>query len=665
MASALREPLTPTAASTEAPASAERGRSFRLRLAPHVWLTVGAVWSWLLYQSASPFSPGVMLVLTPAFVLVAWLLYQGFRCELVLTRQDLAVFAGFVALQLVAHSATVFHSLGGDELYHAERASFLLAALRGWVEGLPPRSLDQARASMWNVFDPRHVPVVDLWRTISFPLLIIAALFAAALRSTRAGRRRWIAWAVLVPAAAALLIAAAQLARPPENHPPLRLLPLFVGTLVFGLNSFAFRVPGLLTMSALSFAVFRLLDARGEMRQSSIPWRLTVAGAVGFIPVVFYAAEAIEPSIYAFAACTSVLLLCWRFLDERDPEMLVLAGAVAGLGIAIRAPVAFVWLLIVPLVLVSRHRLQPLFLARVFFPAILCIPSLVTLRVLGHAAIAVPEGTALEKIARSLQSGVGPMSILNTATLPWVLATMLLLCVCLPRLRWYERAIYLLFLPAYALFHDIWSYLWPIGRYQAEYVAPFQALTLFFAGRLFASTARRVAYPMVAILAGITLEVTANLEWDTSYAQWPKMRITTSASFPYRDGLGFLKTREANGGFALLGGSPWYGDMALWLSGHTFSETRTWRENQQVVNAWIALPGPKGLADLVELCRGRGIRYLVVQAGTRRESQHRVGGLPATIALVESASLTSGSGISRVAQFGPEHGGWLEIYQVQ
>jgi hypothetical protein len=664
MASAVREPLTPPTGAAETPAATGRDDLRRIRLSPQIWLGVAAIWCWLLNRSASPFTPGAMLVLTPVFLVAAWLLYRGFRCEIALGRRDLAVFAGFLALQVAVRRESLFHSLAGDELYHAERASLLLNGLRAWVEALPPRSIDEVRASMWNAFDPRHLAVAELWRAVSFPLLLAAALLVAVLGAARARGRRWMAWAIIV-VAVALVSTAAPFAPPVDPHPPLNRLPLFLGELLFGLNSFAFRIPGLLEISALSLAVFRLLEAHDPLRRPALLWHLAVAGVIGFIPVVFYAAEAVEPSIHGFVACTAVLLLCWEFVQGGDSTRLVLAGVAAGLGMVARQPLVFAWALIVPLALLSRERKGLLSQVRVFFPALLAIPYFFTVHALGHTATSVSEGTALEKIARSLWSGVGPISILNTATLPWAVATaLLLLGVCLPRLRWVERALYLLFLPAYAIFHVIWSYLWPVGRYQAEYVAPFQALTIFLSARLLGPAARRIALPFVAILAGITLEVSANLAWDTSYAEWPKMRITTSASFPYRQGLGFLKMREAGGSFALLGGQPWYGDMALWLSGHTFAETRAWREHQEAVSAWVASSATKSLPDLVGLCRRRGIRYLVLQSGTRREMQHRTAAMQAAIDLVEAAGRGPASGISRIAQFGPENGGSLEIYLV-
>jgi hypothetical protein len=660
MADALRGPLTAPARPAEAVTAQEpssRGR--RVRISPHFWLGGAAVWCWLLHRSALPFTPTVMLFLTPIFLGACWLLYRDFAREIALGRRDLAVFGGFLALQLVVRDGGLFDSIGGDELYHAERASFLLVALRNWVEGLPARPLAEARGSMWNVFDPRHVPVTDLWRAISFPLLAAAALFAAGLTKPRRHGLRW----VLVAAAIALVIVASRLALPPENHPPLRLLPLFLGELVLGLNSFAFRLPGLVALSALSLGIFRLLEGK----RSSVAWHLTIAAAAGFIPVVFYSAQSVEASIFGFVACSGVLLLSWQFVSEGDADLLVLAGVIAGLTMPMRLPIVFVWALIVPLLLASSVRSRPLVWARTLFPALLAVPSIVTLRALGHAAGEVPEGTALHKLALSVVGGVGPMSILNDATLPWALFTVLLLFFCLPRLRWAERALYLLFVPAYATFHVIWSYLWPIGRYQAEYVAPFQVLTLCFAARLLLPAGRKVVSFLLAVLAGVTVEVNANLPWDTSYTEWPRMRITTTASFPYRQGLGFLKVREAAGNFALLGGSPWYGDMALWISGHTFSETRTWRGHQGAMNAWMAARGHKTAPALVEFCRARGIRYLVVQTGTRREQQHRWTAIvdpQPTIDALETGSRVSGSGIVPVARFGPEGGGWLEIYLV-
>ena len=94
MASDVREPLTAPGGSQPSGATSS-GSAFRLRLRldPHVWLTIAGVWAWLLCRSAPPFGLGTMAVLTPAFAVAAWLVYRGFARELLLARRDLAVFA--------------------------------------------------------------------------------------------------------------------------------------------------------------------------------------------------------------------------------------------------------------------------------------------------------------------------------------------------------------------------------------------------------------------------------------------------------------------------------------------------------------------------------------------------------------------------------------------
>ncbi|MBS2023934.1 MAG: glycosyltransferase family 39 protein [Deltaproteobacteria bacterium] len=632
-----------------------------MRLRLHWWLGIAAVWCWLYVRQAAPLTPPVLLGLTPLFIGGAWLLYRDVELGVTLGRRDLVVVSGLLALQLIGRVHSLFNSLGGDELFHAAAANPLLFKLSAAVANRPERSLEFMRASMWRLFDPRHWAVIDLWRAISFALLLAGALIGAGLARLRV-RHRLAAQVLGAAVLIALSLAGVALAQEALSpHPPLRLLPLLAFQVLFGFESAAMRLSGVVTVVAVGWVLFRMLQQRDR---EAWAWHFAAAAAIGFIPVVFHVAGVLEPSVYAFAVASVVLLLGWRFLEERDPRLLILAGVLTGLGVVLRTPALYVWVLVGALALSARERTQPLFLARVSFPALLSIPHLLTVHVGGHTATSIDEGSAVTKILLSLTNGVGPMSILNTGTLPWLLATAALLALSWQRLRWRERALYLIFLPAYALYHSIWSYLWPIGRYQSEYVAPLQLLTIFFAARLFGATARRVAVPLLLALVAYTWQVDADLALDTNYADWPKMRITTEASFPYREALGFLKAREAQGRFVILGGSPRYNELTLWLSGHSFTEARAQAAQQVAVESWAQAPGTKELPRLLEVARASGTRYLVVQSGTRRELQHRSQGLQAVIDLVESAGRTSGSGIARLRSFGPEVGGVLDVYEL-
>jgi hypothetical protein len=141
------------------------------------------------------------------------------------------------------------------------------------------------------------------------------------------------------------------------------------------------------------------------------------------------------------------------------------------------------------------------------------------------------------------------------------------------------------------------------------------------------------------------------------------MRITSSASFPYREALGTLKRAEVGGNFAIIGGSPIYNRSVLWLAGFSFWETARWEHVQGSLASFLSQP--RNPAEVRAFVQANGIQAVVVQSGTRREIQHREGmpGIAAFITSIEKVPLESKSYFYKQASFGGEHGGILTIYK--
>jgi hypothetical protein len=246
---------------------------------------------------------------------------------------------------------------------------------------------------------------------------------------------------------------------------------------------------------------------------------------------------------------------------------------------------------------------------------------------------------------------------------PWVLISIIALLVWLPKATWRDGSPLLLAIPSFFLFHTIWPYLWGLGRYQAEYIAPFLGYLLFIASVHLPRVLTKYAASILTVGIISTLEVNSNLSLDINYEQWPRMRITTSANFPYREALGTLQRAEVGGNFAILGGSPIYNKSALWLSGFSFWESARWEQVQNSLLTFISQP--RSPADVRTFLQANGIQAIVVQSGTRREVQHREGlpGISALIASLQRVPLDSRSYFYKQASFEGEHGGTLTIYK--
>ena len=622
--------------------------------------SIALVWSYGFHVMRG-FEGGLRAVVLTLFLVGVGVLYRHLRWTIELSRSDLAVLLGILAFNVLIHPG-LLDPLGGDELYHSELSAFLLMKARTYVLALPPTTLEGTRQSMWNLFDPQHMTVVDLWQIFALILLCLGTLLALlwrVLRPRLSGRARL---GFLGVGYLLVLALGGYLATGVSLHPPLQLLPLFVGHLFLGLNAFAFRLPALLTVSGIAFAIFRVVSSSAPA--APLWWRILPAVASCCIPIVVYVGDAVEPSIYGYAAAVSSLLLCWRYVRERNPQRLVEAGLIVGV-LSLARHTAFVWW--APIGLFAIARLRPFSIRQmvsILFPGLFLLPYLYNAHLLGHAAVDGAEGPLLQRLLNAVTSGHALMSVVNTLTPPWTVVFCATLLTAVARAPWRESVLFFAAIPAFCVFHSIWPYLWGLGRYQAEYVAPFlvYAMVLVAVHGLRPHLQRVAGLLLLPVMAG-TIHTLALVPLDTSYAQWPRMRISTTAAFPYDQALRYLKRREAHGAFVLLGGSPWYGDIVLWFAGLSFDDVRAWHARQDSFLASLDT-----LADrdhVVALARSLDIRYFVVQSGTRREMQHRTPSVQRVIDLVESVPLRQRSPFVRIAQFHAPRGGEIEIYRLK
>jgi hypothetical protein len=637
--------------------------TFKIR--PEIPLIVAILWTCTIQHLAMPVPQVITNTLVLGLCALMIIIYRTSSIPVQVDTVDFRALAAIIAFNVVVHWGGLLYSLGGDELYHADRAIPLAAIYRDLFPFLTRTSIESFRSSMWHLLDPRHVNVLDLWRTISFCLVFGAlgtVLFTRALKSKnfqRHGRAWRIAFLSILGTLAIVLgywIDAA-----PEVHAPARLLPLLLSNIVFGYNPFAFRIPGLLALSFIQWLLLRYLWERASLQP--LWWHLVICLSIGFIPVVFYSAEAVEPSIYGFCTFMLVMLFAHKYLEDQRLEHLILAAVAAAVGTLCRQSSVLTWGLVF-LAFVCRPRnwhWRPVLL--VFTPFLIDVPYLYSVSRLAHPAVQGGFGSKSDLLNQALSSGVAIMSVVNTTTVPWMLICFAAVLIWMRVMRWTEVVPLLLVFPAWFLFYTIWPYLWGLGRYQAEYVAPFGALLLVFSCIHVARSYMKYACLVLAIGMISTLEVNSNLSLDINYAQWPRMRITSSASFPYREALGTLKRAEVGGNFAIIGGSPIYNRSVLWLAGFSFWETARWEHVQGSLASFLSQP--RNPAEVRAFVQANGIQAVVVQSGTRREIQHREGmpGIAAFITSIEKVPLESKSYFYKQASFGGEHGGILTIYK--
>jgi hypothetical protein len=638
----------------------------KIKFRPDICLAIGLIWTCSIQRLALPVSQ-VWVNAAVAIVCVCFCrLYRSENFTMPVLSLDIKAFGIFVFLNLIAHWNGLFYSLGGDELYHADRAIPLGAIYRDLFPYFARTSMESFRSSMWKVFDPRHMNVIDLWRGISFGMITLAVGLALCAKSsetnsvtrTHTTPRRIILWSLGLCLA---MLLGGWMKVAPEIHAPARLLPLSLSVLILGYNPFAFRLPGMITLALVQVFLFRYLRSRARAQPTW--WHLLVCGLVGFIPVVFYSAEAVEPSIYGFATYIFVMIFIQKYWSEKLLDYLVIASIIAAAGTLCRQSTVITWALI-GISFVARKqnwRLRSFLLT--FAPFVIDIPYLYSVSQLGHHVVQGASQNKFDLLYQSLTSGVAIMGVANSTTLPWIILSILAAMICFSKVRWQEAVPFSLVIPAFVLFHTIWPYLWGLGRYQAEYVAPFIALALILSCIHVPTVKLKYVATVLAIAVVSTLEVNSNMSLDINYEQWPRMRITTSANFPYREALGTLKRAEVGGNFAIIGGSPIYNKTVLWLSGFSFWESARWEQVQNSLLAFISQP--RSASEVRAFVKESRIQAIVVQSGTRREVQHREGmpGVSALIVSLEKVHLDSKSYFYKQASFEGEHGGILTIYK--
>lgn len=638
----------------------------KFRFRPEVPLIIGIVWACIIQRLSLPIAVPWVNVLVLGLSALLFALYRSAAFDIETSPTDAKIFVGLMALNMGAHWNGLFYSLGGDELYHADRAIPLGALYRDLFPFLFRTSLESFRLNIWRVFDPRHMNVMDLWRALSFCVVATMALTFAIgrwshIKITKPRSRGLLTATGILSITCLAIYVGHWLSVAPEIHAPGRLIPLLLSNVVFGYNAFAFRIPGVVALSLVEWALMRYLRDRAP--EQPMWWHGLVCLSIGFIPCIFYSAEAVEPSIYGFCTFVLVMLLVHLHLTHKNLEYLILAAVVAAVGMLFRQSTVVTWGLVLLAFISQRKNWAPRSFLLVFAPFVIDVPYLYSVSQLGHHVVQGASQGKLELLQQALTSGVAIMSAANSTTVPWIVISALALIIWLRNLSFKEAFPFLLIFPSFFVFHTIWPYLWGLGRYQAEYVAPFITFLVIFSS---AHIPRMLLKPATAVLAvGMisTLEVNSNLSLDINYAQWPRMRITTSASFPYREALGTLKRSEVGGNFVIIGGSPIYNKSVLWLSGFSFWESARWEHVQNVMTSYLAQP--RSPADVRTFAQANGIQAIVVQSGTRREIQHREGmpGISDFIASLEKVPLESKSYFYKQASFGGEHGGILTIYK--
>jgi hypothetical protein len=627
-------------------------RRWTIVLRPDQFLNVALAWSYLLCRPAQPLPQLLFVLLIAASMAGLKLLFRDERTELTFSGLDVGFFGLALLFLALVHRHGLSVPLGGDELYHAERVSFPIIAFDTALKNSHQTpSLEAVRSSAWMTLHPWVHPVADLWRLGTLLFGIFGVVVVLIVRRTRAG----IPPLMIALGGCGVGFLGWLLGPGPEAHPPLRTLLPFLSTAILGYSPGGFRFPGIAVASVAALIAFRCLGKFGTV---PLGLRGIVALSVAMIPVNFYASEAVEPSIYGFFIHFASLCLAVEVIRTKERAGIVWIAVLAALGSITRQSTVVVWVLTAGLFAWSGSWRLPGMWARCFLPSLIAVPYFASVSRLGHTATSGERGGA-SRIWESLVSGIGPMTALNSTTLVWVLVSgTAIVAAVVSRRAWRFLPLFLMFVPAYAMFHVISPYLWGIGRYQCEYVAPFIGLALILGIAHAPKALQRGAVVVFPLLWFSTIDGDRRVSLDTNYAEWPKMRITSSAYFPYDEVLQIVKRMELD--FVLGGGTPWYPRISGWLSGYSLSETAQLEAKQQDFVRFAEQR--RTPAELREYMKANSIELLVLQTGSRRELQHRTPTQSALFGSIEQLPLPARPVFHRIQRVTGPHGGMLDLY---
>lgn len=158
-----------------------------------------------------------------------------------------------------------------------------------------------------------------------------------------------------------------------DPHPPLRLLPLWLGGIIFGFNDFGLRVTSSIALSILGTMLYSDFNLKST-KISSFIFSLTLTT----IPLLIIVGSIVEQSIYSILIWTIILLHVLRNSNSIDYNYLIL---LASLGSLLRSPTLAIFVpifIILMLDLIKNKNFENIKLdLKTFIPVLICIPYVI------------------------------------------------------------------------------------------------------------------------------------------------------------------------------------------------------------------------------------------------------------------------------------------------
>ena len=454
------------------------------------------------------------------------------------------LFAGLITgLFILANLPALLMPLNGDALYHAQQSQVHSFSLLKIVRPI----LTDSALSLKSAVNFINLLALGFAGTLSYYL-------------TRSGKKT----TALIFVFIALRVWGMQLGTSYDPHPPLRLLPLWLSSTLFGQNAFAYRLPQFLCLIGTFWGLQRLSSPMLGL----LSWGFALCSVS--IGIVWHVGSTVEQSIYVFSLFT--LLMC-RLM--REDKLSHIEYAFACIAIActavMRLPAITAFALLWAFAWLEPNRMS--LLKDIKWPVILsfalCVPLFVASYLKGSPATFSPDNAdflsptagLIERVFIAVTEGHMTKGLLQVFPLAWLVAA---LGVFIPdRSRTKSIIVMGFFVLLLLFYYGIKPGLWQYTKYKAEFIAPFCVLGLY----LILVKAQRLAW-----MRGLSWIVVAALMFVNINQLMPAYQRNLLAELPfnYHDSYDYIHTNGLSDKTLFTGVT--YGVMNEFLHGYNASE---------------------------------------------------------------------------------------------
>ena len=258
-----------------------------------------------------------------------------------------------------------------------------------------------------------------------------------------------------------------------DVHPPFRTFPLWISSIFFGIDSFAFRLPQTIVLVLLMVFIYKYSSLFVTKYTATL-----ISLIVGSIPLLMASSILVEFSIWSSIIISYVLVNSFLlFFKPNWTINWVRLFAIICIGILMRQPLVAILPGFAILMYLKWKDWDKYIFNVILICTLIFLPYLAGVFFGHHPALNSDRTSLIDNIAYSLSSGTPWISIGNNL-MYWVF----IIPFCFFKV-WRKREylvlliVYMLFL--YLIFYSIRPILWGVGRYQIELTLPFVILGIF------------------------------------------------------------------------------------------------------------------------------------------------------------------------------------------